>query len=259
MGLYLLAASITTGRQDRTHGQDAGALLSLPTGLGLAALAFHALALVPMTLTGDGINVSVFNTASVVAWIVVVLMFVASLFFPLLSMSVVLLPLAAITLGLAMLFPSMRILPAELPVGLQLHVVLAVLAYSLFAIALLQALFFAVAERKLRAHHPIMHVLPPLMTMEAIMFQVTWLAFALLTISLVIGVPFVTDMMAQHLTHKVVFSAMAWGVFATLLWGRWRYGWRGRLAVRFVIIGSICLGIGFFGSKIVLELVLHRV
>lgn len=156
MALYLAAATIATGRQDRSDRSEASeqALLTLPNGLGAAAVIFHAMVIVPMTLTGSGINVGVFNTASVVAWLVVVMMFLASFAYPVLSLGVVVMPLAAITLGLAMLFPSMHLLPSHLPVGLQLHVVLAVLAYSLFAIALLQAVFFAVAERNWRRCAP---------------------------------------------------------------------------------------------------------
>ena len=62
---------------------------------------------------------------------------------------------------------------------------------------------------------------------------------------------------AQHLAHKIFFSVLAWLAFALLLIGRYHWHWRGRRAVRFLVAGFGLLAVGFFGSKIVLELVLH--
>ena len=72
------------------------------------------------------------------------------------------------------------------------------------------------------------------------------------------GVAFVADMLAQHLAHKTVLSILAWALFGVLLWGRWRYGWRGRTAVRLSLIGFAVLSLAYFGSKLVLELILER-
>jgi len=47
-------------------------------------------------------------------------------------------------------------------------------------------------------------------------------------------------------------------VFGWLLVGRWRYGWRGPRAVRLTLIAMGLLLLAFFGSKFVLELILHR-
>jgi ABC-type uncharacterized transport system permease subunit len=58
--------------------------------------------------------------------------------------------------------------------------------------------------------------------------------------------------------HKTVLSIVAWIVFGVLLWGRWRYGWRGTRAVNLTLIGMGVLLLAFFGTKLVLELILHR-
>jgi len=81
----------------------------------------------------------------------------------------------------------------------------------------------------------------------------------LLTLTLLSGVLFVDNLFAQHLVHKTVLSIAAWFVFGILLFGRWRWGWRGRQAVRLTLLGMIVLLLAFFGSKFVLELVLKRV
>ena len=90
------------------------------------------------------------------------------------------------------------------------------------------------------------------------MFQLTAFAFGLLTASLIFGALFVQNIRSQHLSHKIVFSGLAWLVFATLVHGRWRWNWRGRHGVKYVVSGSILLALAFFGTKVVLELILRR-
>ena len=99
---------------------------------------------------------------------------------------------------------------------------------------------------------------PPLTLVEALMFRLIFVGFALLTLALMTGAVFVENLFAQHLVHKTVLSLLAWGVFGALLFGRVRYGWRGKRAVRLALTAMVLLGMAFFGSKFVLELVLAR-
>jgi ABC-type uncharacterized transport system permease subunit len=79
-----------------------------------------------------------------------------------------------------------------------------------------------------------------------------------LTISLISGFIFIEDLFAQHLVHKTVLSILAWIIFSGLLIGRSRYGWRGRTAIKWTLIGFVSLLLAYFGSKLVLELILNR-
>ena len=54
------------------------------------------------------------------------------------------------------------------------------------------------------------------------------------------------------------WSVLSWVVFATLLVGRVRFGWRGRLAIRWLVAGSALLLLAYVGSRFVLEVILHR-
>jgi ABC-type uncharacterized transport system permease subunit len=54
-------------------------------------------------------------------------------------------------------------------------------------------------------------------------------------------------------------SLLAWVIFCAILIGRQRYGWRGRIAVNWILAGFLFLLLGYFGSKFVLELILMRV
>jgi len=94
--------------------------------------------------------------------------------------------------------------------------------------------------------------------MEHFLFQLIAAGFALLTLALFTGLIFVQNLFAQHLVHKTVLSLLAWLVFAVLLWGRWRFGWRGRTAIRWTLGGFASLMLAYFGSKLVLELILGR-
>jgi ABC-type uncharacterized transport system permease subunit len=222
------------------------------------ALILHATTLYGTMATPQGINLGVFNAASLVACLMVSTLFAILLRQPLNNVATVLMPLAACGLMLDLSFPSAHIVPDDAAAGLVWHIALAMVAYSLIAIAAIQAVFIALAEYKLRHHHRLQRFLPPLQTMETLLFQLVTIAFVLLSFSLVAGAAVVHDIREQHLAHKVFFSILAWFAFALLLWGRWRFGWRGTRAVRYVLVGTGLLALGYFGSKIVLELILRR-
>jgi ABC-type uncharacterized transport system permease subunit len=126
-------------------------------------------------------------------------------------------------------------------------------------LAALQAIVLAIQEKQLRQRHlsGIIRKLPPLQTMESTLFQLLTTGFILLAIGLITGLMFLEDMLAQQVAHKTILSFIAWLVFAGLLWGRWRYGWRGRTAIKWTITGFIFLALAFVGSKIILEYLLQ--
>lgn len=140
------------------------------------------------------------------------------------------------------------------------HIVLSALAYALLTITVALAIALAVLDRRLRTRRPLgwLRVLPSLEALEAGTFQALGAGFAILTLALFSGFIFVRDLFAQHLIHKTVLSCLAWVVFAVVLFGRWRFGWRGRAATSWTLGGFALLGLAYFGSKIVLESILGR-
>lgn len=102
--------------------------------------------------------------------------------------------------------------------------------------------------------------MPPLLTLERFLFRLVGLGYALLTLTLLSGIIFSEELFGKPLTltHKIVFSVLGWLVFGALLVGRYRYGWRGRVALRWILVGSVLLLLGYLGSKFVLEAILHR-
>ena len=228
--------------------------------LGLGAVLLHAAVLFPLLMTKTGFNLGFFNAASLVGWLTALLLLLSSLRRPLENLGIILLPMTALTLALVFAYPSQHVLSISGNWRLDLHILLSILAYSLLVIAALQALVLALQDRQLRNRHPggLIRALPPLQVMESLLIQLIGIGFALLSLALLTGFFFLEDIFAQHLVHKTVLSLVAWAVFATLLWGRWKFGWRGRTAIRWTLGGFMFLMLAYFGSKLVLELLLAR-
>jgi ABC-type uncharacterized transport system permease subunit len=170
------------------------------------------------------------------------------------------LPLTILILLIEWLLPVQSIPLDHTTSGTSIHIISSVLAFGFLSIAGVYALFAAVIDHFLRSHHlnALVRSLPPLEVLERLLFQLIATGFILLTVSLFSGLAFVSDLFAQHLVHKTSLSILAWLVFGLLLFGRWRYGWRGRKAVRLCLAGIALLLLSYFGSKLVLENLLGR-
>ena len=176
------------------------------------------------------------------------------------ALGVVIFPLSALALLVYALYGHAT-QPEPLDWRLLLHAWLALLAYATLAVAALLAIFLWLQERALRRRefHGWLRALPPLTELEMLLFRTIAVGFVLLGGTLLTGVLFVDNLLAQHLVHKTVLSVLSWLAFGALLLGRWRFGWRGAVAVRWTLAAMALLVLAFFGSKFVLELVLHRV
>lgn len=251
--LYLATAVLLVRRLVRATGERLALL-----ALGLAAVALHG-AVLGQDLLGNGaIDLSFFTTLSLVTWLMAALILLGALRAPLENLGVGALPLAALGLGLELSpLADERAMPA-MDSAMQAHIVLSLLAFSLLAIAAFQAALLAIQDHYLRLRRPggFVRALPPLETMERLLFRIIALGFIFLTAALLLGWVALEDLFAQHLVHKTALSLVAWAVFGILLWGRWYFGWRGRTAVRWTTGGLTVLLLAYFGSKLVLELIL---
>jgi ABC-type uncharacterized transport system permease subunit len=257
--LYLLASTLLTVRLMRGE-PDVGCHRNQAMMIGLGAVIIHGLILYPAILTDAGLNLGIFYAASLVAMTTSLLLVLASFIEPVENLGIPVFPTAAVCIGLTLLYPTPHIVSDASAWQLNSHILASLLAYSILGLAVLQALLLAIQDQHLRNRHPggFIRALPPLQTMESLLFQMIATGFVLLTLALVTGALFLEDIFAQHLVHKTILSIVAWVVFAILLWGRWRFGWRGRTAIRWTIGGFIFLMLAYFGSKFVLELVIGR-
>lgn len=225
--------------------------------LGGFAISLHAILLYQNIVTPSGLNFGFFNAASMMTWMIALLLLTA-IKQRVESLILVIFPIAAIIIGVETYFHSEHILAANL--GVSLHILSSIIAYSLLNISALQAIFLAFQDYQLRHKHPIsvIKALPPLQVMEKLLYQMIGLGLIWLSLSLITGVVFIENLFAQHLVHKTILSVIAWSVFAILLWGHVRYGWRGKTTIRWTLTGFAVLMLCYFGSKLVLEFILHR-
>jgi ABC-type uncharacterized transport system permease subunit len=224
------------------------------------AVLLHLLTILLLSWQLQGISFHFFNIASTLAAIITSLFLLASLSKPIGKLGIGFFPLAAILLGVNLAFfdPQQAVTHYSWPMNI--HIFSSLIAFSLLNIAALQAIFLAIQDQQLRKHPPskIILTLPPLQTMESLLFQMISAGVIFLTISLISGFLFIDDLFAQHLAHKTVLSMLAWLIFSFLLLGRIRYGWRGQTAIQWTLIGFTTLLLAYFGSKMVLELILHK-
>jgi ABC-type uncharacterized transport system permease subunit len=141
-----------------------------------------------------------------------------------------------------------------------MHISTSILAYAVLTLAAIQSALVALQDHQLKHRHTrgIVQILPPLQLMERMLFELLLVGVLLLTVSILSGFVFVEDIFAQHLVHKTVLTIVAWILFSVLLWGHYQLGWRSQTAVRLTLAGFALLMLAFFGSKLVLELVLNR-
>jgi ABC-type uncharacterized transport system permease subunit len=256
--LLYLVCSVTLIRHFVQSGKAQA--LALPVGLlTVLALIFHGADIFFTMRAAGGWDVSLFSTMTVAAWVMAFIAYLLGLKGNAAHPGILIYPLVALTLILKSCMP---ITPAEglSSPALEWHILLSLTAYSLFTLAAIQAIVLAIQERQIRQRQlaSIMRQLPPLQSMETSLFQLISGGFILLTIGLITGFVFLNDIFAQHLAHKTVLSLIAWCVFATLLWGRWQYGWRGQTAIKWTLVGFLFLVLAYFGSKFVLEFILSQ-
>lgn len=211
-------------------------------------------------LQNNSFNFSFIGAASLISLIVALLLLIATLNKPVEKLGIIVFPVAAIMLALELNLPDKPHLLHTHNWQMSVHILTSIIAFSLLNIAALQAVLLAIQDQQLKSHPPkhFIQSLPPLQTMEALLFQMLGAGLFFLTISLVSGFIFIEDLFAQHLVHKTVLSIVAWIIFSCLLMGRMRYGWRGQTAIRWTLTGFVLLLLAYFGSKLVLEIILHR-
>ncbi len=250
------ARAVHWGRQEEAGaGEAPGKGLALAVGL-LGAL-LHAAALASDVCCVGGIDLGVLKALSLSALVSLLLVLLSSLRQPVENLTLLVLPLAWLALLAELAWPGApRSLVGTQP-ALEVHILLSILANSLFTLAALQSILLAIQHRALHERRPGTFLfLPPLEHMETLLFRLLGVGFVMLTLSLLTGFLYLEDIFAQHLVHKTVLSIISWAVFGGLLLGRALLGWRGRTAVRWTLSGFGVLLLAYFGTKIVLEWVL---
>ncbi len=229
----------------------------------LVPLALQGLALYPDIFAAHELRFGFAQALSVMMFLAVLMCWIEGFVFPVDALYFILLLAAAVCAPLPAFFPG-RVSPDAVSFEFRLHLVAGMLAYSLFTVALLHALLIARVESRLHEASagldgPLGR-LPPLLSLERLVFALIGAAFVVLTVTLVLGIAYSESFIGRpmRLEHKTVFAVLSWLIFGLLLAGRWRYGWRGRTALRWTVSGFVALMLAYPGSRFVLEVLLHR-
>src|SRR5688572_4268549 len=228
----------------------------------LVPLVLHGKLLYDSVFAGNGVHLGIGNAISVIVWLTVLIYSLSGLFYDLEGLQAIVMPVAAVCALLPALLPAASALPNTSLAAFRLHLLISMLAYSLFTIASLHVLLMALLERRLHGGNlpAALQRLPPLLTMETLLFRIITAGFILLTLTLASGIVYSEELFGKPMSfsHKTLFGVLSWLIFAALLGGRQLYGWRGRVAVRWTLTGFMMLVLAYIGSKFVLEIILGR-
>ena len=257
--LYLLAALGFAYGKLQPESRRSALFLAAAFVLALNGIVIHGISIFQSVTYGDSINVSLATSVSLIGFQLAVIGTIAALDTDLRGVSAGLLLLAAPTGLSATLIPTIES-SGGLSWQLQTHVFSALFAYGLLATGAIIAVYALIQDRRLRAAKlsRASNLFAPLETTERVLHGVTSTGIAVLAMSVILGITFVENLFTQSLVHKFVLSILALVVFGILLLGRHLWGWRGQRAIYLYLGGFALLCLAYFGSRIILELVLGR-
>lgn len=241
---------------------DAALPFQLHSAMIALGIVLHGWLLYRDVFAIGGLNLGVYYALSAILWLTVLIYWIADRKHALHSLQAFVLPPAA----LCVLMPAFAVEDYYVETSgfnlFSLHILIAMVAYSLFTFAALHACLMRMAERALHQKNSWLALpgFPPLMVLDALLFKVLRIGFVLLTITLLSGMLFSEEIFGKPLqsNHKTVFSIASWFIYAWLLFGRFKYGWRGKTATRWTLVGFVLLLLAYVGSRFVLQVILHR-
>lgn len=208
-----------------------------------------------------GFRFGLFISLSLSLWLAMLIYSLESLITPLDQLLSYAAPVAALASLLPAFNPGHPQLIATESWAFRAHIVVAMLAYSLFTLAIFHALLLAAAERRIHGASLQEHDnLPPLLSLERLLFRLIGTAFVFLSLTVGSGLLFSEEIFGKPFgfSHKAVFGIAAWLLFAILLLGRRLRGWRGKRATHWLLAGFVCLLLAYAGTRFVLEVLLQR-
>ena len=233
-------------------------------------LVIHGVQLHDSVFTPQGFVFGFAQDLSLIAWVGLAFYWFQSWFLPISSLRWMALIFAMVCAFLPGLFPGVLISPkAVADPWFKGHFVVATVAVGLLSLAAMHAMLMSVQDRALHRQLAItpnghfahwLEELPPLMTMESILFNLLYVGFALLSLTVFSGLLFSQTLFGKPLVfdHKTIFALISWFLFAGLLIARWRVGLRGRAAIRWVLSAYTALLLAYVGSRFVVEVILQR-
>jgi len=221
----------------------------------ILAIIGHILTILPIIHENYSVNLSINYALIIVGFIISLTLYIFSILGNTQYLGIIILPIIS---SIFLLDFSNNPVNVALNNFLFLHVIISLISYSILCLSAAQSLILILQEKKLQDNKPIGLIasLPSLDAMDKLLFKILALGVIFLSASLLSGFIFLEDIFAQHLIHKTILSILAWVIFVSLIYGREKYGWRGRNAANITLIGFFILFLSYFGTKIVLEIII---
>jgi ABC-type uncharacterized transport system permease subunit len=262
---YLAFAARCWADLRRSGGLPPGGLVRLLLPLAVAG---HGLLLAHEVFGEGGLRFGFAQASSASLFTACALLWIEGFFIPLGALYVLMTPLAGLAVLLPLGFHGIALAAEGSSLALRVHLAVSILSYSLFTIAALLSVLMTSIDRYLRQPArdtsrfvgTLLSQMPPLLALESLLFRQLAVGFVLLTASLASGIVFSEELFGRPLRfdHKTLFAIIAWSVFAGLLVGRYAFGWRGRVAQRWLFFGFLMLLLAYIGTRFVFEVVLGR-
>jgi ABC-type uncharacterized transport system permease subunit len=266
--LYLLLLLFLSFRPK--EGDESSSSSGLIQTFIFIALLVHGVALHDSVFSSQGFVFGFAQDLSLIAWVGLAFYWFQSWFLPISSLRWLAVLFALICSLLPSLFPGTLISPrAVSDPWFKGHFIVATISVGLLSLAAMHAMLMSIQDRALHRQLALvpnsrvahwLEDLPPLMTMESLLFNLLYVGFALLTLTVFSGLLFSQTLFGRPLVfdHKTLFALVSWFLFAGLLLARWRVGLRGRAAIRWVLSAYSALLLAYVGSRFVLEVILQR-
>lgn len=240
---------------DDSESKEAKIRLSFAAAIG--AVGFHIAYASKISLVDHTLNFSLSSMLVLVSALLCVIFLLGGLIMPIRRLGILVFPLTILSLVFAFFWKDQLVIFANRGLAFDFHVVISILSYSLLAIAAIQALLYSYQERQIknRTNPAMLMALPPLQTMELLLFRLVGIGFFMLSLTLLSGAIFSREIFGHPFTftHHTVLALLGWIVFALLLFKRIGQGLRGSQAVIWTISGFLLIQLGYFGTKIVSE------
>ncbi len=224
--------------------------------LTLAAILFHALTIVLQFWSGEGLDFGIFLVTSVTFWLPPTILLLLRERVE--GLLLVVLPLSALAIAASLWLEDS---PAPLDLSepeFALHILLSLLGYTLLFMSALQSVLVLIVDHSMHRHRvsALTRFLPPLISMETLLFKLVTLGFALMTLGIILGLLFLLTSPESAWSEHILPSSIAWLLFLCLLAGRRFLGWRGTTATSWTLLAFGLLAAGYLGNRFLVEVVL---
>ena len=139
--------------------------------------------------------------------------------------------------------------------SLYIHIIFSLSSYGFLVLAGMQALIlrYQINSVKNIYYSPLLNSFPSIEEKGNIMHRLIISGFIILTLSLLSGLPYLSNNLNVELEQKIIFSVVAWITFLYLIFKKLYYGIKDIAAANMTIGGLVFLLLSYLGTKLLVS------